>query len=123
MGILDELPEAAIEPHPGAWKFIVVRISAAEGHAKTIVRSGNGSHDDIFSSVYWEFVSCGREHEYKSHKVVCLGGGRIHFNLEAMTIHVWGSSGEYGREPDRARTIEVIKATQPGFAVIESSIE
>jgi len=47
----------------------------------------------------------------------CLGGGRIAFDEKMKTIRIWDSSGDFGYEPSREDTVNMIRAAYPDFQV------
>ena len=49
----------------------------------------------------------------------CLGGGWIRYDAEKKVIQIGGSSGDFGREPDREETVNAIKRAHPDFDVGE----
>ncbi|HEY9585464.1 MAG TPA: hypothetical protein VJJ02_02640 [Candidatus Paceibacterota bacterium] len=49
--------------------------------------------------------------------VRCLGGGFIAIDRQIKTITIWGSSGDFGCEPDRQQTARMIRTAFPDFSV------
>lgn len=108
---LSELPVVIIDEE-GGYKFIVAKVS--EGEASKLVVRANAScelHRYILSKL---------ELEASGLNARCIGGGRIEINPTNKTIKIWGKSGDFGLEPDRANTVRMLSGAFPDFK-IESS--
>ena len=49
-----------------------------------------------------------------------LGGGYCRLDPDARRAELWGSSAQFGREPDRRWTVRVLEAALGGYTVIEA---
>ncbi len=47
----------------------------------------------------------------------CLGGGEIKINTNDKLVNINGSSINYGKEPDRSDTLDILRKTFPDFNV------
>jgi hypothetical protein len=99
----------------------VVNIDDEGGYKYVLCRVTNGSEEML---VVWAEESCDF-HMYIVRRmrrrlngldVRCLGGGHISINPDEEQIRLSRKSGDFGREPDRAHTAEILES-QTGFAV------
>lgn len=49
-----------------------------------------------------------------------LGGGYCRLDPDARRAELWGSSAQFGREPDRRWTVRVLEAALGGYTVTET---
>lgn len=102
-----------------AKKFIVVVLSDETGTIKKVVRTYNLlSYERIFERLICELY--GNRVTIKSYK--CLGGGIMVVTAEEKRIVLCGQSLQYGKEPDRAETIQLIQEAYPDFRVEERTL-
>ena len=108
---LDDVADVVVD-RTGGHKYIVVAVIDEAGNTKLIVRADKRQeyHMDIFDAVRMHFPG--------SWKSRCVGGGQIRVDQAQRTIEIWGSSGSYGVEPDRAQTARMLGCAFPEFGVI-----
>ncbi len=46
-----------------------------------------------------------------------LGGGRLIFNPEAKRMELYDCSGDFGYEPSRERTVEILQESHPDYEI------
>ena len=91
-------------------KYVACVVSDGNGDEKLVVRAPG------FAEYHTEIVEM-LQREAKNLSVRCIGGGRITLDLKAKTVEIYGSSNEFGREPDRSQTVAVLKTAFPDFEV------
>lgn len=95
-------------------KFVVVVVEPEKGVEKKLVWSRitdrRLTHDDIFHSIW---SALGRP----DYKVECIGGGKLRVDAKKKKILLWNSSVDFGREPDRQETANLIKASYPEYEI------
>ena len=107
MDAFDEFPLAEVGESE-LQKYVVANVESEDGRNKKVVRSRNvNHHNQIFDSL--TTVAPG--------KVTCLGGGALFYSANPKVIRVYGTSGEYGQDPDRNVTIALIASAYPDFKV------
>lgn len=96
----------------GGYKFIVATATDRNGKTQTIVRANEkcNKHRGILTLLEKEAAPLGLT-------VRCIGGGNISVKPEAKTIQIWGSSGDFGREPNRQQTVSMLRVAFPEFRV------
>ncbi|KAM6297248.1 14 kDa phosphohistidine phosphatase [Aegotheles albertisi] len=95
----------------GVFKYVLVRVRAAGGAGKDVVR-GHGwaeYHADIYERTEQELAQQGLGCE-------CLGGGRLAHHPAERKIHVYGYSVGFGRA-DHSVTTEKLKAKYPDYEI------
>ena len=97
-----------------AQKFAVVRVEDRHGNAKQVLWSFWEAkyHSEICQAIADSLASA-------PVKVRCVGGGYLDISLEEKTIRAYGRSNTFGREPDRADTIRLLKSQFPDYDVVE----
>ncbi|MDO8495868.1 MAG: hypothetical protein Q7S43_00225 [bacterium] len=105
---LDELRDVRIDDR-GGYKFIVAKVSDGVTE-KLVVRADEncGYHRDILRLL---------RVEAPEFRISCIGGGGISINPDRKTIVISGSSGDFGREPDRNNTVKMLREAFPDFEV------
>ncbi len=96
---LSELQSVIID-EVGGYKFIVAKVS--EGEASKLVVRANANcsfHRDILGLL---------RHEASNLNARCIGGGNIEVDPTNKVIKIWGSSGDFGVEPNRAETVKML---------------
>ncbi len=106
---LNELPDVVIDAM-GGYKFIVVQVSDGND-SKIVIRANEHCdyHRDILALLRREASGLGAR---------CIGGGRININPNDKEITISDSSGDFGLEPDRNKTVEMLQATFPEYKII-----
>ncbi len=86
----------------GGGKFIVVLATTPQEETKRIVwATGLCNHVSLAEE-------CGLRLEdfAEDVRLEVVGGGEVRGDLKTFTFYVWGESPEYGREPEREKTVE-----------------
>ena len=91
----------------GGYKFVVLQNEKGEHVVFADDDRRYGFHRDLLAQYQKE---SGLQAE-------CIGGGRISFDEEEKAIKIWGCSGDFGREPDRKETVQVLQGAYPDFDV------
>ncbi|MBI2064916.1 MAG: hypothetical protein HYT62_02595 [Candidatus Yanofskybacteria bacterium] len=103
-----ELADVVIDAR-GGYKFIVVRVSDGVNN-KLVIRANEncGYHRDILGLL---------RREAPDFRMSCVGGGRINIDPANKRIDIWSSSGDFGVEPDRRNTAEMLRIAFPDFEI------
>ena len=111
---LSQLPVVLIDK-TGGYKFIVAIVSDGE-ISKMVVRANQYCeyHRDILKELRLEMPSLNAR---------CIGGGRINVDPDNKVIKIWGSSGDFGVEPDRAETVRMLKEAFTDFNINSGSFQ
>ncbi len=48
-----------------------------------------------------------------------LGGGRLIFDTDAKRMELYDCSGDFGWEPSRERTMEILRGSHPDYEVVD----
>jgi len=109
---IDEVPVVVIDLSY-CYKFIVAKLTYPTTIAtKTVVRASDVDyHIELVHRLDAELQESGI-------MCYCLGGGNIKVNAILKIIEIWGESGKYGQEPDRAETLRLIQAAHPDYKVM-----
>lgn len=94
--------------------FIVAKVTGKDG-MKIVVRASNemgNGHYKIFHALQQEV----KEARQRCLTVECIGGGTLDTDYQNW-ISIYGSSGSYGREPDRKETLRILEEVYPKFKV------
>jgi len=96
----------------GNQKFIVAQIISITGYKKLIVRTNKNVplHVNILEKVIKKEIG-------GLVSIYCIGGGSVNFSAKNKTIHIYGESQAFGKEPDRELTFSIIKRAYPDFQV------
>lgn len=86
---------------PGG-KFIVVLAKLGQETKRIIWATGLCNHISLDEQCSVQLVD---RMDIFPHLEV-IGGGEVRGDLKTFTFYVWGESPEYGREPDREKTVE-----------------
>lgn len=109
--LLESIPDVFIDTSGGE-KFIVaeVRINDIK---KLVIRALNKCkyHFDIETKLRAEVRPLGL-------MAWCVGGGKYRIDNDLKTLLIWSESGEFGREPDRNKTVEMLQRAFPEFTII-----
>lgn len=107
---------------PRDWqKFVVVQYKDSERRFnRTFVwsrrRALARNHSDI-SNELWDALEM-RAHVFsKTRTAICVGGGYLEIWYDEKKLFVRGSSVSYGREHNRAKTMQLIKEAYPEYEV------
>lgn len=103
-----QLPTVLID-ESGGYKFIVAIVKIGD-KSKMVIRADATCdyHRDILRQLSFE-ISGG--------KACCIGGGNINIDPGNKVIKIWGSSGDFGVEPDRSETIRLLREAFPDFNI------
>ena len=97
---------------PNSGKFIVAEVRINDTK-KLVVRALKNCkyHFDIETKLRAEVRSLGM-------MAWCIGGGKYRIDNDRKTLLIWSESGEFGREPDRNKTVEMLQRAFPEFTII-----
>lgn len=105
------IPNVVIDDEGGR-KYIVAKIVDTQRVDHLVVRANEWCeyHRDILNDLRKECDACFRAQ--------CVGGGYINVDPEKKKIIIWGSSGDFGREPSRKATVQMLQNAFPKFTVV-----
>ncbi len=109
--LLASVPDVIVDT-PNGEKFIVAEVRIND-HKKLVIRALSKCkyHFDIENKLRAEVRPLGL-------MAWCVGGGKYRIDSNQKTILIWSESGEFGREPDRNKTVEMLQQAFPEFVVI-----
>ena len=110
---INDVREVEIDAE-GGYKFIVVCLTDGDENEKLVVRADENCsyHRDILYLLRSQLPS--------NITARCIGGGQILIDPKQKSIMIWGSSGDFGVEPDRTKTIELLQTAYPDYRVTEA---
>ena len=108
MSDLSQLPVVIIDEVEG-YKFIVAIVSMGE-ISKMVIRANQHCefHRDILKNLGFKIPGLIAR---------CIGGGRINVDPVNKIIKIWGSSGDFGVEPNRAETARLLQEAFSDFNI------
>ncbi|XP_071522743.1 14 kDa phosphohistidine phosphatase-like isoform X2 [Panulirus ornatus] len=114
---LDQVADVDIDS--GTFKYVLIKVHhSPEGGpevSKFITRGyrSAGFHSDVYDQVTPNIEKMGLDCE-------CVGGGRIHHDVDKKIIEVYGYSQGFGRADHRI-TVDLLKAKYSGYDKISYS--
>ena len=111
---IDEIQEVDIDEN-GGYKFIVANLQDESRNARVVIRANKecAYHREILSLLRKDLL------QYNI-SAYCIGGGRINIDKLGRTISISSESGDFGREPDRRKTVKALEKAFPEFKVYSS---
>lgn len=86
---------------PGG-KFIVVLATLGQETKRIVWATGQCNHVSLDEQCSVQLRDRMEEHV----RLEVIGGGEVRGDYKTCTFYIWGESPEYGREPDREKTVE-----------------
>lgn len=94
-------------------KYVVVQIGG-DVQRRVVFGAECANHSDAYDSFRENYLYRYYQ-EAIEHEVV--GGGYYHHNPAERRVELWGASGTFGRDPDRAASAKAVRESYPDYEV------